>query len=171
MSCHHAGKELVWEVIVPVPAALPSFTYKYTVVDENLEAVKWSSHDITVALPANLEDGDLVEVWDEWQVSARGGDARGAPRAAEPGTHRSQPPPLVPCAQDSSHPAHALSSSAFTQVILAQHAPVAPLRAPRLEPAVNEAIVRFQIWQASRTHAAGQATLWALARPLWLGPR
>ena len=23
MSCHHAGKELVWEVIVPVPAALP----------------------------------------------------------------------------------------------------------------------------------------------------
>ena len=39
MTCHHVGEELVWEVAVPIPA-VPEFSYKYAVVDEQVGGVE-----------------------------------------------------------------------------------------------------------------------------------
>ena len=48
---------------------------------------------------------------------------------------------------DASNPAHLLSRSAFTQVILADRArPASAATVARTDPKTNEAIVRFKIW-------------------------
>lgn len=114
------GKELAWEAVVPIPL-VPEVTYRYAVVNEALEAVKWEHDSHTVALPSGLEDGAIVSIADEW-VDA--------------------------------HPGRLLSRAAFTRVILAGR-PAPPPRAPApLQPAMNEAIVRLQVWD--REVLAGQ---------------
>lgn len=112
-TCHHAGKDLVWEVIVPIPL-VPAVTYRYAVVDESLALVKWEENTHTIVLPQELEDGAVVDIHDEWM--------------------------------DTSHPAHLLSSCAFTKVILANRAPLSNHSILHAQPTPNEAIVRFQIW-------------------------
>lgn len=112
-TCHHSGKELIWEVIVPVPL-VAEITYKYAVVNEALDVVKWENEEHTIKLPEGLEDGAIVDIHDEWM--------------------------------DVGHPAHLLSRSAFTQVILSNRPHTSPQRMLHLQPVVNEAIVRFQIW-------------------------
>lgn len=59
------GKDLAWEVIVPIPL-VPEVTYRYAVVDESLNVVKWGNETFTVALPLGLEDGAIVDICDEW---------------------------------------------------------------------------------------------------------
>jgi 4-alpha-glucanotransferase len=72
MTCHHVGEELVWEVAVPIPA-VPEFSYKYAVVDEQLEVVKWESETHTITLPDGLESGAIIDIFDQWQVGGGGG--------------------------------------------------------------------------------------------------
>lgn len=67
-TCHHAGKDLVWEVIVPVPL-VAEITYKYAVVNESTQVIKWENEEHTVTLPEGLEEGSIVEIHDEWMVS------------------------------------------------------------------------------------------------------
>ena len=67
MTCHHVGEELVWEVVVPIPA-VAEFSYKYAVVDEQLEVVKWESEVHTIPLPEGLEAGATIDIFDQWQV-------------------------------------------------------------------------------------------------------
>lgn len=70
MTCHHVGEELVWEVAVPIPA-VPELTYKYAVVDEQLEVAKWESETHTIALPEGLEAGAIIDIFDTWQARTR----------------------------------------------------------------------------------------------------
>lgn len=111
-TCHHAGKELVWDVIVPIPL-VPEITYRYAVVDDTLNLIKWEEVIHTISLPQGLEDGAIVDIHDEWM--------------------------------DSSHPAHLLSSCAFTQVILADKPDVVPKVTESIKPTPNESIIRFQV--------------------------
>lgn len=66
MTCQHIGKDLVWEVAVPIPAA-PEVTYKYAVVNEQLEVIKWESETHTISLPNGLEAGAIIDIFDQWQ--------------------------------------------------------------------------------------------------------
>lgn len=70
MTCQHIGKDLVWEVAVPIPAA-PEVTYKYAVVNEQLEVIKWESETHTISLPNGLEAGAIIDIFDQWQVLSK----------------------------------------------------------------------------------------------------
>ncbi len=64
------GDELVWEAFVPIPF-VSSFTYKYAILNDKLEVVKWESHAHTVTLPERLEDGSVVQLLDVWTDSSQ----------------------------------------------------------------------------------------------------
>lgn len=112
-TCHHSGKDLIWEVIVPIPL-VPEITYRYAIVDESINLVKWENNTHTISLPEGLEDGSIIDIYDDWI--------------------------------DRSHPGQLLSTSAFTKVILADRPPIAQEHVIHMQPALNEAIIRFQIW-------------------------
>jgi 4-alpha-glucanotransferase len=112
-TCRHAGEELVWEAVVAAPLA-PSFTYCYAVVDERRRLVKWAARAQTLALPADLPDGAVVDVADAW---------------ASPG-----------------HPAHLLSTAAFTRAILGGRPVPPPPLPPAPAPPAGAATLRFQVW-------------------------
>lgn len=65
LSCRHLGEELLWEGLVPIPA-VPQFTYRLAVVNEEFEVLKWASERHTVVLPEGLEDGAIVDVDVAW---------------------------------------------------------------------------------------------------------
>lgn len=103
----------MWEVVVPIPL-VPEIAYRYAVVDEALNVIKWANETHCVNLPSSLEDGSIIEIYDEWM--------------------------------DNSHPANILATCAFTKVILPNRPQVLSGSLKRNHSSVNEAIVRFQVW-------------------------
>lgn len=51
---------------------LPAASYKYAVVDEQLEVIKWESETHTIALPDGLEAGAIIDIFDQWQACWKG---------------------------------------------------------------------------------------------------
>lgn len=107
------GKDLVWEVIVPIPL-VPEIVYRYAVVDESLKVIKWARQTQTLKLPQDLGDGSIIDIHDDWM--------------------------------DNSHPARLLSTRAFTKAILPNPPRLSSQGVLHMQPVLNEAIIRFQVW-------------------------
>jgi 4-alpha-glucanotransferase len=98
---------------VPIPL-VPEITYRYAVVDDSMSVITSASNTHTLLLPQSLEDGSIIDIYDEWM--------------------------------DRSHPGYLLSTCAFTKVILPDRPRLTNQTLLHLQPTLNEAIIRFQVW-------------------------
>jgi 4-alpha-glucanotransferase len=68
LSPVHQGNALVWCGQVSVAAGFTS-EYSYYVVDDHKNVLRWESGDKKkLVLPEGVQDGDVVEIRDWWQV-------------------------------------------------------------------------------------------------------
>lgn len=68
LSPVHQDKELFWCGRVSVAAGF-TCEYKYYVVDDNKNVLRWESGEKRkLVLPEGVQDGDIIEIRDWWQV-------------------------------------------------------------------------------------------------------
>ena len=65
-ACYHCGSDLIWEALVII-SPTDEITYRYAIIDEKNQVVKWGKHLNTLTLPKGSNQGPfLVEICDEW---------------------------------------------------------------------------------------------------------
>ncbi|CAB4286026.1 unnamed protein product [Prunus armeniaca] len=70
LSPVHHGDELIWFGTVPVPKGFKC-EYSYYVVDDNRNVLRWEMGEKRkVLLPEGIQDGEVVELHDLWQVGS-----------------------------------------------------------------------------------------------------
>lgn len=162
------GEELLWEGLVPIPA-VKEFTYRLAVVNEAFEVLKWASQRHTVVLPEGLEDGAIGARHRRRWRGFRGAPGGQRQPASSTRGHTWTPaiiclppypvcspivpthPPTCPAVDvdevwtDEGHPSLVLARSAFARVVWRNRCTAGGGRVLRLQPLLNEVVVRFQV--------------------------